>query len=139
MDVDKLKAYQKKGWNALTESEKTEYSAGMKGAFNLSDALRIQNNISVLGDTLELDLLLPEVTRIPNTEFFQNIVTSVNLIKECGYVYTTTPSVPTLPLNTFEKLNAIEQILDDVYNILMANFYHYTGEIYAGEAVGLLL
>ena len=55
-------------------------------------------------------------------------------------VHTNTPVTPAQPLNDFEKWNNIEQILYDVYEILMNNFNYYCGEeIFAGDETGLLL
>lgn len=51
-----------------------------------------------------------------------------------------TPKTPSMPVNTYQKMNDIEKILDDVYGILLNNFNYYCGsEIYAGDDTGLLL
>lgn len=51
-----------------------------------------------------------------------------------------TPQTPSMPVNTYQKMNDIEKILDDVYGILLNNFNYYCGsEIYAGDDTGLLL
>ena len=55
-DVDKAVLYNQTGWNSLTDEQKAEWLAGMKGSLNESDLLRIENNIQLLSDVLELSL-----------------------------------------------------------------------------------
>ena len=78
--------------------------------------------------------------RIPTKEYFDEILTNVSEIRKAYMVHTTTPVTPAQPLNDFEKWNNIEQILYDVYEILMNNFNYYCGEeIFDGDETGLLL
>lgn len=55
-DVERVLELLEKRWKNFTDDEKSEWSGGMKGALNLSDLLRIQNNVSMLKDVLELDM-----------------------------------------------------------------------------------
>lgn len=43
------------GWHSLTEGQKAEYLAGLKGCLNSTDLERMENNIQILIDVLELD------------------------------------------------------------------------------------
>lgn len=139
-DIDRIYALLEKGWQNFTDDEKTEWSCGMKGALNTSDLERIQNNIQLLSDVLELDLSVESVPELPTDTFFDNIIENTESIRSAYCIHSTTPGTPSAPLNTFEKWNDIERILTDVYEILLNNFYYYCGsEIYAGDDTGLLL
>lgn len=139
-DVYRVLELLKKGWKDFSDSEKQEWSAGMKGSLNTSDLTRIQNNIQLLSDVLELNLTVSEVPEFPTVSLFNEIRENTGKIRNAYCIHSTTPIVPNEPLNTFEKWNDIERILDDVYKILLNNFHYYCGtEIYAGESNGLLL
>ena len=139
-DVYRVLELLKKGWKDFSDSEKQEWSAGMKGSLNASDLERVQNNIQLLSDVLELNLAVSEVPEFPTVSLFNEIRENTGKIRNAYCIHSTTPIVPDEPLNTFEKWNDIERILDDVYKILLNNFHYYCGtEIYAGESNGLLL
>ena len=139
-DVDRAILLVSKAWTSYSEDEKVEYLNGLKGCLNTSDLIRIKNNISLLNEVLELNLTISEVPRIPTKEYFDEILTNVSEIRKAYMVHITTPVTPAQPLNDFEKWNNIEQILYDVYEILMNNFNYYCGEeIFAGDETGLLL
>lgn len=139
-DVKRILNLLEKGWKNFTKDEKTEWLSGMKGALNVSDVKRIQNNIQLLSDVLEIGLFVSSVPEFLTQRFCEEILSNTELIRKAYCIYTTTPATPTLPLNTYEKWNDIEKILTDVYTILLNNFHYYCGnEIYAGEDSGLLL
>lgn len=277
-DVNRILELLEKGWQNFTEDEQSEWRAGMKGALNKSDLLRIQNNVAILNDVLELGLevfnlgknllkisgyagkhscmtvneksddtnsisitltnaavnngiwypfmylktgikytfsgidndadkinALIQVYNIstgkwtknyargqtfvaekgykyrlflqnntgtvysgnaffseiqleesesasmfekysgrdinfPTEQVFNELLSNVSAIREAYCIHSDTPPVPSLPLNTYQKWNDIERILDDVHGILLNNFYYYSGnEIYAGDDTGLLL
>lgn len=139
-DVYRVLELLKKGWKDFSDSEKQEWSAGMKGSLNASDLERVQNNIKLLSDVLELNLAVSEVPEFPTVSLFNEIRENTGKIRNAYCIHSATPIVPNEPLNTFEKWNDIERILDDVYKILLNNFHYYCGtEIYAGESNGLLL
>lgn len=139
-DVYRVLELLKKGWKDFSDSERQEWSAGMKGSLNASDLERVQNNIKLLSDVLELNLAVSEVPEFPTVSLFNEIRENTGKIRNAYCIHSTTPIVPNEPLNTFEKWNDIERILDDVYKILLNNFHYYCGtEIYAGESNGLLL
>ena len=139
-DVYRVLELLEKGWKNFTDSEKREWSAGMKGSLNTSDLTRIQNNIQLLSDVLELNLTVSDVPEIPTVTLFGEIRENTGKIRSAYCIHSITPTVPEEPVNTFEKWNDIEKILSDVYEILLNNFHYYCGtEIYAGESSGLLL
>lgn len=138
-DVERVLELLKKGWQNFTDDEKTEWNVGMKGALNASDLERVQNNIQLLSDVLELDLSVPAVPEPPDETFYELIRSNTSCIRGAYCIHSTTPETPDAPLNTYSKWNDIEKILADVYEILLNNFHYYCGEIYAGEDTGLLL
>ena len=139
-DVKRVFEFLQKGWQSLSESEKNEWNNGLKGSLNTSDLERVQNNIQLLSDVLELGLNVSLVPEVPTSSFYDEIWQHTEQIRGAYMIHNTTPEVPERPLNTFEKWNDIEQILSDVYGILLNNFNYYCGnEIYAGEETGLLL
>lgn len=115
---------------------------GHKGALNRQDLERIENNIQILMDVLEINgtSYAGKVPEFPAESYFARMKENVTAIREGYCVHETTPKVPELPYNTWEKYNAIEQILADVYEVVNAQFNYYAGEeIYTGEETGLLL
>lgn len=139
-DVERVQELLEKGWQNFSDEEKTEWSDGMKGALNASDLVRVQNNIQLLSDVLELDLNVLAVPELPDEIFYALIISNTERIRGAYCIHTTTPETPDAPLNTYSKWNDIERILTDVYEILLNNFHYYCGgEIYAGDDTGLLL
>lgn len=139
-DVERVYELLEKGWNNFSDDEKEEWKAGLKGAINESDILRIQNNIQLLSDVLEINLTVSGVPEHFNESFFNEIIQNTETIRNAYCIHATTPETPNAPLNIFQKWNDIEKILEDVYGILLNNFHYYCGnEIYAGDETGLLL
>lgn len=139
-DVDRVLELLQKGWDNFNTDEKTEWMAGIKGALNLSDMQRIQNNTQLLSDVLELDLDVADIPEPPNETFFTSVLNNTEIIRNAYMIHSDTPQTPSMPVNTYQKLNDIEKILADVYGILLNNFNYYCGtEIYAGDDTGLLL
>lgn len=130
------------GWNNMSEEQKTEYQSGLKGCLNASDLSRIENNIQILTDVLELDNTgyVGAVPEFPEENYFSDMKSNVSAIRSAYCVHADTPTVPELPYNTWQKYNDIEKILADVYEVVSAQMNYYAGtEIYAGDTVGLLL
>lgn len=139
-DVERVLDLLKKGWQSFTEEEKETWQNGLKGALNRADLERIQNNVQLLSDVLELDLVVEEIPEIPKENFYNALAVNVEAIRGAYCIHADTPPTPPAPLNTFQKWNDIEKILLDVYEILMNNFSYYCGnEIFAGDTSGLLL
>ncbi len=141
-DVEYAQRLLEVGWTNLTSAEQAEYLAGLKGCLNSSDLSRIENNIQILLDVLELDgtSYVDNVPSPPTAGYFKNMESNVATIREAYCVHADTPQVPALPYNTWQAYNAIEQILNDVYEVVSAQFSYYAGnEIYAGDTIGLLL
>lgn len=141
-DVNYAKELIAIGWNNMTVEQRTEYLAGIKGCINTSDLSRIENNIQILIDVLELDKTshVGAVPEFPTANYFFDMKLNVAAIRAAYCVHADTPEVPELPYNTWQKYNDIEKILTDVYEVVSAQMNYYAGtEIYAGDTVGLLL
>lgn len=70
----------------------------------------------------------------------RSVINNTEVIRNAYMIHGDTPQTPSMPVNTYQKMNDIEKILDDVYGILLNNFNYYCGsEIYAGDDTGLLL
>lgn len=140
-DVDRVKELLASGrFSALTEAEQTEWLNGSKGSLNTSDLARIKNNMELLIEVLELANICSDVPTFPQADYFDEVLVNLKAIRNSGFIYNTTPAIPSAPLNTFSKWNDIEKILTDVYNILLHNFHYYAGEnLYAGDTVADLL
>lgn len=141
-DVNRVQELRSIGWENMDASEQSEWLKGMKGAFNLSDIKRNENNCYVIAQMLNVSLRTyrdnwPEH---PTETYFDNLLNNVRTLRGLGYRYTETPEVPTPPINTYQKLNDIERILHDVYEVYKSNFKYYAGEgLIAGDETNLLL
>ena len=139
-DVKRVVELMEKQWQDFSDDEKAEWNSGMKGALNTSDLERIRSNTQLISDVLDIGLDVPDVPELRNESYFAKVLENIEIIRSTYMVHSTTPATPEAPLNTYEKWNDIEKILEDVYEILLNNFHYYCGsEIYAGDDTGLLL
>lgn len=143
-DIVRLQSFLDRGYKNLTADEKTEWlSTNFKGALNISDLNRIEQNMIVLSGILGLTITVKtwQETDIPTNTDFTRIRNNLALIREqaesMGLIYDLTPEVPNLPFNHYQKINDIEKIIFDIY-MLYTNKYYYCGqEVYCGETIGL--
>lgn len=141
-DVERAQELAKKGYSEMTEAELSEWIVGLKGAFNQSDIERIENNVQLLSDRLDLNLVTNygENVKYPDEHYFEQLLLNVEKIRAAHCIHADTPETPVEPVNDFNKVNDVEKILNDVYTILISNFHYYAGEsYYAGDNFGLLL
>lgn len=140
-DIDRAKRLIAGGWQAMTDAEKQEYLSGLKGCMNSSDFERIENNVQILLDVLEIDAFshVGNIPEFPKESYFADMKVNVALIRNGYGAHSDTPQVSELPYNDWQKYNDIEKILADVYETVSSQFHYYAGEIYAGEETGLLL
>lgn len=129
-----------------------EFLHDSKGALNFSDVRRIADNMNKIADYIKLPgyntLLLYYEDKvenpdgmvdpqdidafIPRVDFFNALHSNlICLHQNSHYLLPTTPKVPDRPFNTFEKLNAIEKILEDAYSIYEASI---NGEYRCGDS-----
>ena len=140
-DVEHARQLLSLGWKDMNDAQRGEYLAGMKGCLNREDLERIENNIQILLDVLEIgaESSVGNVPDIPDTDYFARMRDTVGAIREAYCIHETTPPVPELPYNTGLKYNDIERILADVYEVVSSQFHYYAGELYAGDLTGLIL
>lgn len=140
-DVTRATHLLERGWENLKIPERIEWMAGLKGALNTSDLMRIENNVQVISDVLELslDTYADNIPEFATDTYFAKLLSNLDVIKAAIKAHSDTPAVPLDPINTYQKVNDIEKILSDIYEILCSNFHYYTGEIYAGDSIGYLL
>lgn len=138
-DVNYVKELKTKGWDNMSNAEKVEWMSGLKGSINRSDYDRIKNNILLLSDIFELKINMDDAPTFPDKAYYEKLLEYIEIIRKAYCVRPTTPVTPKMPLNRFDKWNAVEKILDDVYFILTSNFFYYAGAgLYSGGDIGLL-
>lgn len=98
-----------------TEEEYKEFQKPLKAALNYEDLDRIENNIGIIQEMFGLTLVSMDRDYIPRIPYFTNLLINVKIIRDTMYILSTTPEVPSLPVNTYQNWNDIEQILYDVY------------------------
>lgn len=143
-DIVKLQDFLNRGYKNLTADEKTEWlNTNFKGALNISDLNRIEQNMIVLSGILGLTITVKtwQETDIPTNTDFTRIRNNLALIREqaelVGLIYDLTPEVPNLPFNSYQKINDIEKIVFDIYTLYTIKYYYCGQELYCGEEIGI--
>ena len=143
-DVIKLQDFLSRGYKNLTADEKNEWlNTNFKGALNSSDLNRIEQNMNVLSDFLGLAIITKtwQETDIPTDSDFKRIKNSLisirNKAEEMELLYDSTPEIPELPWNSYQKINDIEKIIYDTYSLHTAKYYYCGQELYCGETIGI--
>lgn len=141
-DVDRAKELCCIGWYNLTDGQKEEWMNGLKGCLNRSDLSRIEGNIYEIAKLLQITIQTNKDTipDIPDASYFATLLGNLDDLRGTGLIYQTTPSTPSQPVNTYQKVNDIERILRDIYSMYVASneALLYAGETYAGEGYGLI-
>lgn len=149
LDISEAKELTEKiqttGFSSLTENEKQKWQSGLKGTLNYTDLNRIEGNSLELAQMVGVSVDAPKtnwtMTDIPTQRDFKRIRDNVQKIRSSNYVYSDTPVTPELPLNRYEKINDIEKILFDVYDMYTRNMsaIYYVGEIWdEDEEIGVI-
>ena len=122
--INKVKT---EGFEHLTPIEAEEWNKGLKACRNASDLNRIENACSIIAEQLKsANILTSEITTktnwtysdVPSRSDIQNILSNVDILRSAILkYYHNIIRVPNNPINTIEKLNNIEKILYEVYNI----------------------
>lgn len=122
------------GYINLTAEQKAKFNSDLKGCFNYTTINRIESNCAEIANFLGISISTKNWNTyiLPKTEDFERIKNNVQQIRDSGFVYSSTPLVPSLPLNRYDKINDIEKILHDVYIIYNGNLNNldYMGELY---------
>lgn len=114
-----------------------------KAFLNASDLSRIEKNVELISGYIGAAVPAGRewaAGSLPRVSDMRRIRDSVERIRTGYAVRADTPLTPEQPLNTWQKWNAIEQILHDAYWMYMDNVNNvdYCGEISAGEGMGIL-
>lgn len=143
-DVDYVARLSAKGWLNMTDSEKSDWSLGLKGAYNYTDLNRVGNAVNYVAGRLEdvgysvpvdpkIDWLESD---IPTESSMERYLEDVETIRSTLTVLPGTPDVPEDMVGlTYEEANDIERILLAVDTLItnMINAYLYSNEINCGE------
>lgn len=143
-DVSRHRELTDKGWAEMTTAEKSEWMAGMKGAYNASDLNRVASAMSYLSQRLASAGYSVPISSptdwangdIPTKGDLDTYLDDLRRIRAALAVMDTTPAAPeSMDYLTWAKANDIEKILVDVDDalgrLLLSPFY--SGEIYSGE------
>lgn len=115
------------GYSSLTDIEKEIFASDLKGCRNASDLNRISNAVNIIseimhdGGMIDFEFNLKDdwtETDIPSKLDIETILGDISALRGFveGYSHNI-PMVPNNPINTIEKMNDIERILYEVYNI----------------------
>lgn len=138
-----LEKIKKSSFSSLDPTELQHWNSGLKGMLNYTDLNRIEENCRVMFDLLRVTGATKTnwtAADLPKQEDYERIVKNVELIKQQKYTGADTPATPSLPLNHYEKINAIEKILLDAWEVYQVNnvVVNYIEEFYADEQIGVI-
>ena len=145
-DFMRWKELRDKGWANMTAAEKSEWEAGMKGAYKAADLNRVGGVLNYLRDRLtdagylggnEFDMPINlNNTHRPTKESFTSYLSAVETVRAAMSQKQTTPPTPadTGSLD-FQGANDIEKILLDIDELItkMLSVRYYSGDLYGGE------
>lgn len=145
-DVARWLTLRNKGYANMTEAERAEWDAGMKGAYNVADLNRVGEALNYVRDRLAAASYLSNVAFIAKTDWTTADIPTVDdmgvylhhvsVVREAMAQYANTPATPsdTGGLD-YQDANAIEQILVDVDQLItnMLDARYCVGDLYCGE------
>lgn len=137
LDIDKLQEYDEIGYKNLTNDQKAEWLLGMKGALNASDLNRIESNQQFILNLLSAQYALTFKTNWLMTDFVEDsdenrILMNLKTLMQ-PFNFEEEPQVPEKPLNYFEKINQIENIILQMYNKYYSKIKYYEFQTDNGE------
>lgn len=143
-DVERVKQLAAKDYASMTEAERNEWNAGLKGAYNASDLNRVQAAMAYLADRLNALGYYAEAPHqrawtasdMPKPSDMAAYLSDVEKLRAVIPVMLTTPDAPPdAEKLTYSEANNIEKILLDINTLLnnMTAAWFYSGELYSGE------
>lgn len=150
-DVDRYYYFRNKRWTDLTDVEKQEFSAGLKGSYNYTDFKRVEDAVSYLSNLLnqygyrnKVELSSEETFNPEYIRVKEEIITYLDNIATLQKVYYNSNWVGKLP--TIEEwldyngANTIEEILLNINELIekMEAMFRYSNTFYSGESEGLI-
>lgn len=137
LDIQKLQEYDEIGYKNLTTEQKNEWLSGMKGALNSSDLNRIESNQQYILNLLSNQYILTFKTNWLMTDFVEDsdenrILMNLKTLMQ-PFDFDEQTVVPDKPLNYFEKINQIENIILQIYNKYYSKIKYYEFQTDNGE------
>ncbi len=144
VDVSHVEALTQKGWEKMTLAEKTEWLAGLKGAYNYTDWNRVGEAMAYLKAlyaSFGYSVAAFPVTDwakgdIPTADECDSCLASLSAIRDKIKMPPGTPQVPPdMEGLEYWEANDIEKILEVVDVLLKKTFatYHHSGTFAAGQ------
>lgn len=143
-DVARYDYFKGKKWADLTNDEKAEFLAGLKGCYNWTDFQRVESAITYLSDLLRQygyantvnvsDITTYSYAYIRKKGEIETYLNNVSELKRAFPV--SQENVPNInEWLTYEGANAIEKILQDIETGIsnMEQNWKYVGEVISGE------
>ena len=140
--IEKIK---ENGFNSLSDEEKETWNIGLKACLNDTDLNRIEKCCKYFEDLFYIDNMETKTnwlkSDIPTDIEIKRILKNIETIRNLYYfIPKDTPTTPTQPLNTIEKINDVEKILYKKYiyingNINNTNYCNdnfYSGDVLRG-------
>ena len=137
LDIDKLQEYDEIGYKNLTNDQKAEWLLGMKGALNASDLNRIESNQQFILNLLSAQYALTFKTNWLMTDFVEDsdenrILMNLKTLMQ-PFNFEEETKVTEKPLNYFEKINQIENIILQMYDKYYSKIKYYEFQTDNGE------
>ena len=143
-DVERWRVLHNKGYAALTEDERAEWNAGLKGAYNHTDMNRVESAVVFITNRLlEVGIYVEPIVHPewhiedhPTKDDMQRYYDNIALLRSVLPLYTTTPAAPTTDKRLdYLTANAIEKILSDLDRQITAinQSWYYAGDVFTGE------
>ncbi len=143
-DVERYLTLRNKGFANLTEAERAEWLAPMKGAYNYTDLNRVEEAVQYLSGRLReygyrADIGAVKVwtmDSLPTVADMNRYLANVKVIRNAFSTLNTTPQPPTSIVGfTYKEANEIEQIIFDVNRLLenMISVWFFSGDTFSGE------
>ena len=148
-DVDRYYYFRDKRWSDLTDSEKAEFSAGLKGTYNYTDFKRVEDAVLYLSNLLN-QYGYRNTVKLSSEETFnpgyirtkEEIITYLDNIATLQKVYynNNEEKLPTIEeWLDYNGANEIEKILMKIEELIekMNAMFRYSNTFYSGESEGL--
>ena len=125
-DVSVAQSYQGRRWNDLSETQKKEYLAGLKGTYNYIDFNRVEEAVQFLSDLLNSYNYFNKVRTktdwkpqdIQTVSEVQRYLDNIAELKNKYYSNTEGEMPTTSTWITVEGANYLEQLLVDMYEVV---------------------
>ena len=143
-DVERWRLLHSKGWTHLTQEEKAEWQAGLKGAYNYEDMNRVESAVVFIANRLNesgypaAPVVKPSwsITDHPTKADMDRYFANIALLRSILPLYSTTPKAPTTKKKMdYLVANDIEKILFDIDRQITAinQSWYYAGDVFTGE------